>query len=435
MTDAKDTVSAWLDAHCGELYDFARDLVRVPSVTPWFGGEPEFMREGDVQSKLAAKLSALGGEIDLWEPDAEALAGYEGKPGYYAGRDFTGRPNLAAVFPGSGGGRSLLLLGHADVVPAATGWTREPFAGEIDDGWLYGRGSVDMKGGIAAMIFALEAILASGLDPKGKIIVGSVVDEEAGGMGTLAFVDRGYLADAGLMTEPTGLKVGNHCHGILWGKLHIPGRGGHIELPRAHWRRGGAVDAIDKARLFLDFFERWNADWRFWRWHPYAPKPCEIHAAQVASGEFPTSYAGSATITFNVQYLPGERDGNNSGGAVKVWLEEEFRRVAETDPWLREGPPTVEWMVDADCAEVSPEHPFVACLSRSLETLGLPGEIEGNTSHTDIGWFVNSGVAMLNFGPGETRLAHQADERVSLTDLLKSAKAIAGLIVEWCGVA
>lgn len=432
MADANRPI-AWLDEHAGDLAAFARDLVRIPSVTPWFGGDRELMREGGAQRFLADRLAAMGGEIDLWEPDAGALARYAGKPGYYADHEFAGRPNLAAVFPGTGGARSLLLLGHIDVVPAATGWTREPFGGDLDGGWLWGRGAVDMKGGIAAMIFALEAVLSSGLKPKGKIIVGSVVDEEAGGMGTLAFVDRGYLADAGLMTEPTGLKIGNHCHGILWGRLHIAGRGGHIELPRAHWREGGAVDAIDKARLYLDFFERWNDDWRQWRRHPHAPKPCEIHAAQIACGAYPTSYAEAAVVTFNAQYRPSERDADNSGGAVKAWLEDEIRRVAETDPWLREHPPAVEWMVDADCAETDPEHPFVASLSRSLEAAGLRSEIEGSASHTDIGWFVNSGVAMLNFGPGEPRLAHQADERLCLKELLDAAKAIAGLVVDWCG--
>ncbi len=422
----------WLDAHASELSRFASDLVRIPTVTPWFGGDAALMREGEAQKFLADKLTALGGEVDLWEPDPSALAKYAGKPGYYADHVFTGRPNLAATFAGTGGGKSLLLLGHIDVVPAATGWTREPFTGETTSGYLWGRGCVDMKGGITAMIFALEAVLASGLKPKGKIIVGSVVDEEAGGMGTLAFVDRGHLADAGLMTEPTGLKIANHCHGILWGKLRIAGRGGHIELPRAHWRAGGAVDAIDKARLYLDFFERWNADWKYWRHHPHAPKPCEIHAAQIACGSYPTSYADGAVVTFNTQYRPSERDANNSGGAIKKWLEEEFRRIAETDPWLREHPPTVEWMIDADCAETPPAHPFVAAMSRALEAIGVAAEIEGSTSHTDIGWFVNSGVSMLNFGPGETRLAHQADERLLLADLLTAAKAIASLIVDWC---
>ena len=236
------------------------------------------------------------------------------------------------------------------------------------------------------------------------------------------------------MAEPTGLKIGNHCHGILWGRLVVEGRGGHIELPRAHWKNGGAVDALEKTRLFLDFFERWNADWRTWRWHPHAPKPCEIHAARVECGEFPTSYAGKAVVTFNAQYRPSERDADNSGGAIKKWLEGEFRRVAETDPWLREHPPRVEWILDADCAETPADHPFVGYLVRALDGIGVRGEIEGNTSHTDIGWFVNSGVAMLNFGPGETRLAHQADERLSVEELLAAAKAMAGVIVEWCGV-
>ena len=102
--------------------------MRVPSVNPYFSGYRDPSREGEVQDILAARLERLGARLDRWEPDGAALAKYAGGPGYYPGRQFQGRPNLVATLPGSGGGRSMLLLGHADVVSQGEGWTVDPFA-------------------------------------------------------------------------------------------------------------------------------------------------------------------------------------------------------------------------------------------------------------------------------------------------------------------
>jgi len=384
----------WIDAHETDIVGFLQKLVRIPSVNPWFGDEENAAGgERSAQQYLARHLASLGGEISLWEADAGKLKRYEGMPGYYAGRDFTGRPNLAAVFPGSGGGRSLLLTGHVDVVKAGQGWSKDPFGGEIENGNIYGRGTVDMKGGITAMIKALEAVLASGAKLKGTVTVGSVVDEEAGGMGTLDFFHQGYRADACILTEATELNIAPLCRGILWGKLTIHGRSGHIEMPQAHWREGGAVDAIDKMQLYLEQFRHLNDDWRLRKRHPLLPIPCQLLVAQIQAGEYPTTYANRAEIIFNAQYLPSERDEKWTGGLVKREIEQFIRAVADTDPWLRENPPVVEWLVDADCAETDPRHPFIGTCASALRELWIePQEgamlayrhgMAGQCRHTD----------------------------------------------------
>src|SRR5438105_282532 len=182
-------------------------LVGEHSVDPWCNESPGPARENDVQAVIAERLKTLGAMVEQWEPDSGKLAKYEGYPGYYAGRDFHGRPNLAATLAGTGRGRSLLLFGHIDVVKAGAGWSTDPFGGARQDGHIYGRGTVDMEGGVAAMVMAVEAVVRAGVRPTGTILLGTVVDEEAGGMGTLAFVDRGYHADACILTEPTDLVV------------------------------------------------------------------------------------------------------------------------------------------------------------------------------------------------------------------------------------
>jgi acetylornithine deacetylase len=434
MQVLRQRVLDYIDEHREDVIEYLRQLIRVPSVNPWFHDDPGPSNEDLVQDLIAARLTPLGATVDRWEPDALHLAKYEGKPGYYPGRDFTGRPNQAVVLKGTGRGRSMLLTGHVDVVKAGSGWTVDPFDGVRKDGFIYGRGAVDMKGGIAAMVCAVEAVAESVGPLAGDVIVGTVVDEEAGGMGTLAFIDRGYRADGCILTESTGLDVATLCRGILWGKLTVFGRSGHIENPQGDWRKGGAVDAIQMARLFLNHFDHLNLEWARTKVHPLIPIPCQVKVAQFNAGEYPTAYANKAEIVINVQYLPREKDENFLGGRVKAEIEALVQRVAQTDPWLVENPPKLEWMIDADCGETPADHPFVECLSASLKELGCKPKLFGIGSHTDMGWFVNVGIPTVNFGPGDARLAHQNDERVPEDELITATKAIALTLLSWCGV-
>ena len=412
-----------------------QQLVRVESVNPYFSGYSEPSLEGEVQDILAGHLEALGATLDRWEPDVENLARYAGGPGYYPDREFRGRPNLVGKVQGSGGGRSLMILGHADVVSDGEGWTLEPFGGERSGGAIYGRGTADMKGGMAAAVAALRLLASSGVRLQGDVIVASVVDEEAGGMGTLAVVDRGYTADGAVSPEPSDLNVAPLCRGILWGTLTIPGRSSHIEMPQPHWREGGAVDAIALGRTFLEAIDGLNARWRSEpaKQHPLLPLPCQVKVAMLEAGEFPTAYAGNMRITFDVQYLPEERDARGLGGKVKAELEEFFAEVAAEDEWLREHPPSVEWMVDADCAEIPADHDLTRLVHRAARAVGAESKIEGMSSHTDMGVLVNAGIPTVNFGPGAPSVAHQPDEHLVEEDLVRATAALAVVMAEWCG--
>ncbi len=284
------------------------------------------------------------------------------------------------------------------------------------------------------MVMAVEAVVTAGYRMKGDVTVGTVVDEEAGGMGTLDFVDKGYCADACILTEPTNMKLAPLCRGILWGKLTIPGRSGHIELPQGDWREGGAVDAVALARVFMDHFDRLNADWRVRKVHPYIPIPCQLYVAQVNAGEYPTAFANKVELVFDAQYLPREKDEMGLGSKVKAEIEEFINQVAMTEPWLREHPPVLEWLIDADCGETPVEHPFVQSVLNDLELSGLPRTIEGACAHTDIGWFETLGIPSIVIGAGNPRLAHQNDEHISEEDLIKLTKLISNVLIHWCEI-
>ena len=430
-----DLITTTASNHQEETIALLQSLIRVPSVNPYFTNDQTPSREGDVQDILAARLEPLGAALDRWEPSAAGLANHAGGPGYYPDREFRGRPNLVATLPGSGGGQSLMLLGHADVVSPGDGWTRDPFAAERHDGAIYGRGAADMKAGMAAAVSALEVLCAAGIRLRGDVLLASVVDEEAGGMGTLAVVDRGYRADGAIIPEPTDLNVAPLCRGILWGRLTIPGRASHIEMPQPHWRDGGAVDAIPLGRMVLDAIDALNARWAAdpAKRHPLLPLPCQVLVSMLDAGEFPTAYAGQMRITFDAQYLPAEKDDHQLGGRVKAELEAFFHEVAQGNDWLRENPPALEWLVDADCGETPADHPLPQLLHRAAQNAGAHGRMEGMSSHTDMGLLVNAGIPTVNFGPGAPSVAHQPDEHVSERDLHQATVALALTIAAWCG--
>ncbi len=434
----KAQVSSLVDSDPELATDLLQSLIRKPSVNPWFsqeysGGEKE------AQLFLAEYLKdRLGAEVRVWEPSAEALKEYADGPGYYPDRSFEGRPNVSARVKGSGGGRSMLLFGHMDVVEPSGNWSVGPFDAEIKDGKLYGRGASDMKGGLAAQVAAVEYLKKAGIQLKGDVLIGSVVEEESGGMGTLAYAAEGYRADAAIVGEPTNLTVAPMCRGILWGKIIIRGRNGHIEAPQPHWREGGAVDAIEKARLYLTHIDALNRDWALRKNHALLDGPCQVSVAMINAGDYPTTYASKAEIVVDIQYLPLEKDEHGLGAKVKREIEDFVSRIAQTDEWLRLNPPEVEWMVDADCGEIPADHPFVKTIAKNVAGLcELPlgtQLVQGVFCHTDMGLLIDRGIPTVNFGPGILSIAHQPDEYIVIEDYLKAVKVVATTLIDWCEV-
>lgn len=437
----KNEINCWVDEHREELLVFLKEIIDTPSVNNFFAvnddeKKSEEYHEKNCQKVVCKKLSELGFSVDMWEPDVNVLSKYKNRAGYHPERDYKDRPSLCGVLKGTDPtkGRSLMLLGHIDTVIEGSGWTKKAFDASIEDGIMYGRGSVDQKGGIAAMISAVEVLNRMGCKINGDVLVSTFCDEEAGGMGIMSVMDKGYRADAAIMTEPTNLLMAPMCRGILWGKLTVEGRSGHIEMYQGDFRTGGAVDAIDKAMLYIDAFRRLNDDWRITRTHPLLPNPCQIFVAQFNAGEFPTSFANKAEIIFNAQYRPCDRDENLLGGKVKQEILDLINNVAMTDPWLKEHVPHVEWLMDADCAETSADHEFVKCMSNAAAEAGFTGEVGGLGFHTDMGWPVNSGIPVINYGPGRPEVSHRSDEGLPVEDYFTSIKVMASTIVDWCGI-
>lgn len=419
-----------------------RDMIDVPSVGPWFGEPEDVSGEGEIQALLRRRLEALGAEIDEWEPSAAELAHHEGGPGFFADRDFTGRPNIvgtiAPTAPGaSAAAPALMFLGHCDVVPGGTGWTRGgPFASTVTDGRVYGRGACDMKGGMAAALAAIQAVQAAGVPLSNPLCFASVTEEETGGMGTLALVDRGYRPGIGIVIpEPTSLKVAPLCRGILWGEITIPGKSGHIEIEQPSWRDGGAVDAIAYGRRLLDAIDEMNEAWsmRPEKTHRYMPLPCQMNVAVIDAGTYPSAWADAFTIRFDIQYLPAELDERGGGGIVRAQIEQLIADFAAGDDWLIENPPVLTWLVDADCGETADTEPIVTSPVGVMRSLGMEPVLEGVTAHTDMGLPIKAGVPAVTFGPGFLSVAHQPDEFLDLDEFRQAIQIMALMIVDLCG--
>jgi acetylornithine deacetylase len=437
MTDF-DALSAHIDANADRIVQTLCDLIAFPSIVmadPTKAGPGE----RDCQHYLKGRLEALGMETDLWDPDGPALLEkYRGRPGAHEGRSFDGRPNLGGTLRGTGGGRSIMLTGHIDVVPPGPPehWRTDPFVPTVLNGCVHGRGAVDMKGGVACMLMAVEFLKEAGVRLKGDVVFTTVVDEEIGGMGALAMVDRGFRADAGIMTEPTNNRIAPICHGILWGRLIVNGIGGHAELTPKSWDSSGPVDAVQLVRQILDGIDivnrRWAHDPR--KTHPLMDLPNQIVVTQVKVGEHPSSIAGRGEIVIDVQYLPSEKDEMGMGGHVRREVEEAIANICQADPYLRAHPVEINWILDADCAEVPADHPFVTTFQSAVEAAGGIPQLDGFGAHSDIGLPNGLGqTPTVNFGPGDPAFAHQPNEQVPVADLVACTKAIAFAMVRWCG--
>lgn len=389
--------------------------------------------EDKLQRLLASRLEALGAQIDLWEPEGTG-AGSRFVP---AGLDFAGRPQLVARLAGRGGGPSLLLNGHIDAVETgdSTAWCGDPFVLSERDGALYGRGAADMKGGIAALIIALETICQRGIRLAGDVIVCTNTDEESSGAGGRMCVRRGVKADAGIVAEPTGFDAWISCHGTVTPIISIEGRAGHAEMPQADWRAGGAVNAIEKLGPLLEGVKALREDWRqrVDHQHPLL-RPGDIVPTIVRGGTWVVTYPARCDLTCNITYLPGHVDADGTGRRVEQDVVRALGEAVADDPWFEEHPLVFTWTDDVVPAEIPADHPLVTTALDCARAVGRSGRPAGLDSWHDAATFTRAGTPSFSFGPVGIETAHAVDEHVDLGSLMDYCAAVALILLRWCGV-
>jgi acetylornithine deacetylase len=439
-TDAELRICEAIDSRREDLVALASSLIAFDTTARNPGDPPR--QEAKLQEHLAIRMEAFGAEVDLFEPVGAAL---EGMPLVPPGLDFSGRPQLIATKRGGGGGRSLLLNGHIDAVsvePRAA-WRSDPFAAEVRDGKLYGRGACDMKGGIAAMVLAVETLSSLELKLAGDLVIATNTDEESSGAGGTALVERGLRADAGIVTEPTGFDTWVACRGSEYGVVRVPGRAGHAEVRQPDWRDGGAVNAIEKAVVVLDAIESLRSEWamRDGLEHPYLSRP-SLLATMARAGEWPVTYPSSAELTIAVMYLPAQADSDGWGADVRREVEQWINQRTATDDWLRAHPPQIDWWPNAVMPfEVAVSEPIVSTMLDATRDVGHPGRVGGLDSWYDGATLSRlAGIPSIAYGPpGFDRdglsVAHMVDEYVPVDGLVACAQGIAVAAMRFCGLA
>lgn len=397
----------WLLTHREELVELVQELVALPSEN-----RPPRGEEGPCQQRVAAYLTALGLTPDVFAPDE--VEGATDHPAWWPGRDYTGRPNVAARLPGDGDGRSLLFSGHVDVVPALGAGVHGYWDGEINEGRLYGRGSLDMKGGVACYLHALRCLVESGTRLGGDVLVETTVDEEFGGAnGTLACRLRGHNADGAVLPEPTGLAVCHATRGGIQYRLHAEGSAGGMDFGG-----GAAPSALHTlARVAVAL-----ADAEQGRGAP-------VYQFLLRAGEELPWGTGegipaAGVLEFWAEILPG-----TSLGA----LECELRGIVDA---AAAGGVPLRWEQRTrflPALDQDPETAIVAAMRRALrEEASAP-----QTAPFACDGFVfaeHSATPVVICGPGGDN-PHAPDEYVLIEHLHSLAAAYVRLALDWCGVA
>jgi acetylornithine deacetylase len=413
-----------------ELVELLQALIRFDPTTHVADAPPR--QEAALQAYLAERLAAAGASVEVFEPDAALVAGHPMIPD---GFTFDGRPQLVARFVGTGGGRSLLFNGHVDIVDVhpLEAWTHDPFAAVLADGAVHGRGSCDMKGGVACMVFAAEILARLGVRLAGDLVVNTVTEEESTGAGGLASA-RTLQADAAIVTEPTALDVWIACRGSLLPTITVEGRAGHAGIAPRHPDEGGAVNAIEKMAIVLEAIRRLREEWALRAGHPYL-SPGDCVPTVVQGGEWIVSHPASCRLDCHIEYLPDQADEQGFGSNVEREFTEWIARAAATDPWLAEHPPRIEWMVGGvPPAEVPGDDPIVEAALSAARAVGRPSKLGGlDNWHDGATLAVEAGIPAICLGPGDIHLAHTSSESVPVADLVACAQALAVTALRFCG--
>lgn len=418
---------AYIDSRKKEAVEFLRKLISFDST---FQEQGVYGKEGMAQHWLYEQLSDWGFEVMLKEPENEKI---KNLPDYNSGHQYEGRPNLIAAHRGKGGGKSILLNGHIDTVPLddLEKWRYHPLSGMVVDGKIYGRGSCDMKAGLAAMILAVKYLDDYGLTHAGDIIVESVVDEEGGGNGTLACVAEGYRADAAIVTEPTNLEIYCASRGVYLLEVEVAGKPSHACFK---WQ---GVNAIEKGMKIAAGLKELESEWLAKRHNPYLPSPT-ITLGEIQGGISAATVPGTCIMRFDIKYLPYEMDRKGSkkevnGEEVKKEVEDCIDRICEGDEWLREHPVRKNWYLSVMPHSIDTEHPILTALNcAGKRVLGNEPYLSGLPSGADARHLQNTGgIPTVLFGPGDMQNAHSINEWVSEQDYMDAVKILADTIYHW----
>ena len=402
LSDVEERILRNIDRE--QTINLLRDLVRIPSPNP--PGDTRLV--ADFLSQTLEKKGFRPRQFRVEEDHVSVVTRIEG----------------------SGGGRSLVLNGHMDTVPIGDPdkWTVDPLAAEIRNEKIFGRGSTDCKGGIAAMVIAAEAVRKAGVSLRGDVILAMVAGEETlSDKGTGHLIKEGWIkADAGVVTEPTTLPVEDHAsqplqiftasRGMFWVEIAVKGKAVHSKI--AHL----GVNAIEKMAKIILALQGIRFDPHLE--HPLCGRP-SINIGLISGGTSPSVVPDRCVITVDRGVVPGENGATvveQIKGIVEKLKEEDSALNAEAKALLTEGP-----------VEISQDEPIVTIFNQGIEdAFGVKAKIGGMIGANDSRLLIREGIPAVVCGPGITTQSHNIDEYVEIDAVVNAAKAYALLMGRFC---
>ncbi len=377
----------------GDAVALARALIKIDSRNPTLA--PDSPGEGECARFLASVLDDWGFSVRLLET---------GVPN---------RPNVLASI-GRRDAPALMLNGHIDVV-GVEGMVHEPFSADLRDGRIYGRGSGDMKAGVAAMCAA--AVAGAGPQSERQLLIAAVVDEEYESLGTRALLSAGVRAEAAIITEPTRLAICPAHRGFVWMDVVFRGRAAHGS------RYDIGVDAITHAGLVLAELEKVERTRESGPRHPLLGR-ASLHASTISGGVGLSTYPEECRLAIERRTLPGES------------TEKAMKEIADACARVRVSQPPLDARVTLTTAQlpsdVAVDSPIVERLSGALRREKVPVRIEGLSAWTDAALLNEAGVPTICFGPGDIALAHAAEEFVQVEEIEVATRVLTRVVTEWC---
>ncbi|WP_099867653.1 ArgE/DapE family deacylase [Pararhizobium haloflavum] len=405
-----------------EQIAFTSELIRFPSLRG---------KEKPAQDFMHRALAERGMKVETFAIDVDRIKDHPGFSPVTV--DYTDAVNVVATHePREAKGRSLILNGHMDVVPEGPHdmWeVSPPYEPKVQGDWLYGRGGGDMKAGIAANVFALDALKRLGYQPAARVHVQSVVEEECTGNGALACLVEGYEADAAIIPEPEDEALVRANCGVLWFNVHVSGHPVHVR------EAGTGANAIEASYRVIESLkrltEKWNAEKSQ---HPHFEDfdhPINFNVGKIEGGDWASTVAAWCKLSCRIAIYPGDEPRQRADE-----IEAHLARELADDPFLGNRLPRVEWngfmakgyvLEEGSDAETLLAETHRRAAGSELETIVTPGYLDARV------FVIYAGMPCLVYGP-ITENIHGFDERVSLASMKRVTGAIALFIAEWCGL-
>ena len=411
-----------VDDNFNAQLDLTAELVKIPSLPG---------QEAPAQHLMADEMAKRGLVVDRWKINLDDIKHMRGfSPPFH---NYEQAYSVVGTHcPRAVRGRSLILNGHIDVVPTGPleQWTTPPFEPRIEDGWMYGRGVADMKAGVVANLAAMDALRSAGYQPAANVYVQSVTDEEYGGNSALSCVQRGYKAEAAIVTEPSGEKISSAMMGPLWFWIKIMGTPAH-----AAGIHGLGANAIEKGyQIYTDLKllqQQWND--RKGQYPPFdkVDKPVSLVLGRIKGGDWNSTVAAWCELGLRIAVFPGQ-DIDEACAEIQEFIQ----KIVEKDEYLSANPPEVtfkglraEGFLPANNDEL---RQFLAAnheltCHTELEEFALTGTTDGRF------FGLYQGTPTAQYGP-KSKSIHSYDEAVDLDSLRKVTQTLALFIADWCGL-